>query len=188
MKNSKALTILFLISILSVNCLARSKHNKIIDAVVDKIEEKAVEAPRENEVCFSPVDRCDVKLAKFIEGAKKSLDIAIFDINEDQIVHQILVQSKKIPVRVIVDKRQSKGDHSSVGLLKKAGVNVRYGKQRSLMHSKFTIRDQSMIETGSFNYTFNATKNNNENQVYLATPEIVLRYKERFEEMWQEAR
>jgi mitochondrial cardiolipin hydrolase len=180
--------ILILIAfVFSMSADAKSLKNRIVATVKEIAEEKLIPAPKDNEVCFSPVERCDVKLSKFIESAEKSLDVAVYDINNDMVVHQILVKSKKIPVRVIVDRRQSKGQYSAVHLLKKAGVNLRYGKQRSIFHHKFTIVDGLRIQTGSFNYTFNATKNNNENQVYLATPEILSRFITRFDEMWIEA-
>src|SRR4051794_39177593 len=60
-----------------------------------------VSVPRDQEVCFSLVEPCDLKLIKFMQSARKSLDIAIYDINRDQLVHSILVISKKVPVRVI---------------------------------------------------------------------------------------
>jgi len=145
-------------------------------------------APRANEVCFSPDEGCDEKLAQFIASARNSLDIAVFDLTLDQIAHQILVQSRKIPVRVLVDRRQAKGKHSLVRLLIKGGVQVRLGYQRGIMHHKFAIVDGRAVETGSFNYTSGAARSNQENQVYLWTPEVVARYKNRFESSWREAR
>jgi phosphatidylserine/phosphatidylglycerophosphate/cardiolipin synthase-like enzyme len=53
------------------------------------------------------------------------------------------------------------------------------------MHNKFTIVDGKMLETGSFNYANHASQANNENQIYLVQPEILERYKKRFEEIWQ---
>ena len=101
-------------------------------------------------------------------------------------MHQLLVQAKKIPVRIIVDKRQAMGKHSLVSLLVKAGAKVRYGRQRGIMHDKFTVVDDKMIETGSFNYTHHATEANNENQVYLSAPSVVSKFHQRFEAMWKE--
>lgn len=140
--------------------------------------------PKNFEVCFSPEEPCDVKLAKFVQSAQKSLDIAVFDINLDKVVHEVLVASRKIPVRVLVDKRQAKGPHSLVALLVKAGASVRFGRQRGVMHNKFTIVDGKMIETGSFNYTNHAATSNSENQIYLSEPSVVERYKKRFEVIW----
>jgi phosphatidylserine/phosphatidylglycerophosphate/cardiolipin synthase-like enzyme len=145
-------------------------------------------APKDNEVCFSPVDPCDIKLVKFIESAQKSVDVAVYDINLDQVGHALLAKSLKIPVRIVVDTRQSKEKNSIVPMLIKAGANLRFGHQRGIMHNKFIVVDGKRLETGSFNFTNHASESNNENQVYLAAPEIVSRYARRFEEIFSEGK
>ncbi|MGZ3775108.1 MAG: phospholipase D-like domain-containing protein [Pseudobdellovibrionaceae bacterium] len=170
----------------SVSSVFARKHksNSVIKELFDEV---SIQAPVENEVCFSPDEHCDVKLYKFIQSAKTSIDVAIFDVTLDKFVHELLVAAQKIPVRIIVDKRQAEGKRSLVSTLIKAGANVRYGKQRGIMHDKFTILDGKMLETGSFNYTNHASAANQENQIYLSTPSVVERYKVRFERMWKEA-
>lgn len=153
-----------------------------------EIDLATVSAPEDQEVCFSPDEPCDLKLVKLVQSAKKSIDVAIFDINRDKLVHELLVASKKIPVRIVVDKRQSKGDHSLVGLLIKGGVQVRYGKQRGIMHNKFTLVDERMVQTGSFNYTNHASEANHENQVYLSNEKVVRKFKNCFEDLWANAK
>jgi phosphatidylserine/phosphatidylglycerophosphate/cardiolipin synthase-like enzyme len=142
-------------------------------------------APIDNEVCFSPDGPCDLKLVKFIQSAKKNLVVAIYDLTHPQLAHEIMVAAKKIPVRVLVDKRQSKGKHSLVSLLVKGGVDVRFGYQRGIMHNKFTVVDGNRLETGSYNYTNHATESNNENQIYLFNPAIAEKYAKRFEDIWE---
>lgn len=129
-----------------------------------------------------------MKLIKFIDSARESIDIAIYDINLDELVHRLLARKNEVTIRVLVDQRQSKGSHSLVPTLIKGGVQVRFGRQRGIMHHKFTIIDGKMVEAGSFNYTNHATQANNENQVYLANPEIVARYHSRFEEIWSKGK
>lgn len=143
------------------------------------------------EVCFSPNDACDQKLLSFVESATSSIDIAIYDINLDELVHALLKKATKIPVRIIVDRRQSKGTHSLVPTLlsakdKVAGLKLelKYGHQRGIMHNKFTIVDGKEIETGSFNYTNHATKANNENQIYTDDQQVVTKYVRQFESIW----
>lgn len=145
-------------------------------------------APKDNETCFSPNEGCDQKLWKFIQSATKSLDVAVYDITHEKIVHEIAVASKRVPTRVIVDRRQSKEPRSLVSTLIKAGVEVRFGKQRGIMHHKFTLVDGVRLETGSFNYSHGATFKNQENQLYLSEKSIVESYKKRFEFMWQEGK
>lgn len=145
----------------------------------------AAEGAKDPETCFSPDESCDAKLVNFVGGAKQSIDMAIYDINLDQLVHQLAVQSKKLKVRIVVDRRQSKGSHSLVSTLIKAGVEVRYGHQKGIMHNKFVIIDGKNLELGSFNYTNHATKANQENQLYLFSAPVVARYQERFEKIWE---
>lgn len=142
--------------------------------------------PEADEVCFSPEGQCDAKLARLIESAKSSIEVAVYDINLDHLVHLLLVQAKKIRVRILADRRQSKGPKSLVPLLIKAGAEVRYGKQRGIMHHKFAIIDRTMLATGSFNFTNGGANLNQENQLYLSNPKIVSRYRERFERSWSE--
>lgn len=180
--------IFIIISVAFVRGTSLLARETLAEKAGHAIQAALVTAPKDGEVCFSPDEPCDIKLLKFLESAQKSIDIAIYDINLDSLAHQILVLSKKIPVRVVVDKRQTKERNSVVPMLLKAGANVRYGHQRGIMHNKFVIVDGRMIETGSFNYTNHAARANNENQVYLATPTIVTRYQKRFEEIWADAK
>ncbi len=168
--------------------VARRSRIRSAGVVKELIEEAVVAAPKDREVCFSPGSRCDLKLIRFIESAKTSIDMAIFDINLDQLVHVLIQKSHQIPVRVLVDSRQSKEKSSLVQTLVKGGIEVRLGTQRGLMHDKFSIVDGKRIETGSFNYTNHATRANQENQIYLGDQEIVDQYRSRFNESWAEGR
>jgi phosphatidylserine/phosphatidylglycerophosphate/cardiolipin synthase-like enzyme len=182
-----ALLIAALLLPVSVEARRKKKGESFLDAVEQKVDEALVAAPKDEEACFSPDEPCDIKLLKFIDGARKSLDIAIYDINLDELVHHLLVKARSIPVRVVVDRKQAKGEHSLVPTLIKGGVQVRYGHQRGIMHNKFVIVDGERLELGSFNYTHHAAQANQENQVYLFKPGIVERYKKRFEKIWESA-
>jgi phosphatidylserine/phosphatidylglycerophosphate/cardiolipin synthase-like enzyme len=179
--------VLTLIILTSPSAEAKSKKHPLINTLSKIVNTALVQPPRDLEVCFSPEEPCAIKLTKFIESAQKSLDIAIYDITLDQLAHQIILKSKKIPVRIIADRRQAKGNHSLVPLLIKAGVNLRLGHQRGIFHNKFSIVDSINLETGSFNYTNHASTSNNENQIYLSNPTILNRYKDRFEKLWYAA-
>lgn len=138
----------------------------------------------ETSACFSPEENCAEKLSNFISEAKKSVDVAIYDINEEKIVNQITVQAKKIHVRVVCDERQSKGKHSAIKTLIKEGVPIRYGMQKGIMHDKFLIVDGLKMETGSFNYTHHASMSNRENQIYTDDMPIIKKYTQTFEKIW----
>src|SRR4051812_11129896 len=87
MKVFNTYLILYLIIIFysSLSSALESVHPTII-------ETSSIMTPVADEACFAPNEPCDVKLIKFVESAKISLDIAIFDINLESLVHAILLQ------------------------------------------------------------------------------------------------
>jgi phosphatidylserine/phosphatidylglycerophosphate/cardiolipin synthase-like enzyme len=136
-------------------------------------------------VCFSPDGHCDKTLVSFIKSASSSLDIAIYSLTLPSIVDAIVAAQKNgIKVRVLVDYSQNQGQSSLVSMLEDAGIPVRYGSQKGIMHNKFTIVDNSKLETGSFNYSRNAATENAENQIYLTTPNVVNAYVCEFNKIW----
>lgn len=138
----------------------------------------------EEETCFSPEEECAEKLVQFLSSAKKSLDVAIYSINLEGVVDTLISMSRKIPVRVVCDKVQAHGAKSKVLYLLENGVSIRYGKQKGIMHHKFAIVDNELLETGSFNYTNRASTSNQENQIYLSKGSTVQRFVDRFEAIW----
>ncbi len=141
-----------------------------------------------DEVCFSPQEECAEKLVNFLDGAETSIDLAIFDINLESIVQKLIEKSKTITVRILCDKRQAAGPRSRVRELLERGVDVRYGKQKGIMHHKFVVVDAERMETGSFNFTNHANIANQENMLFLYSAELVTSYVDQFEKIWSTAR
>ncbi len=140
------------------------------------------------ETCFSPVERCDLKLIALLQTATKNLDIAIYSITHPQIVAAIVAaKNRGVKVRMVVDRQQSTGTSSLVSLLKSSGISLRVGNAQGIMHDKFSIVDKRTLETGSFNYTNNASESNAENQIYLNDPSTILKFEVIFTALWSSA-
>lgn len=56
------------------------------------------------------------------------------------------------------------------------------------MHDKFTIFDERLVATGSYNWTQSAEVANYENLVVLDDPDVVARFLREFQWLWREAR
>lgn len=134
--------------------------------------------------CFSPHENCQVKLIEFIRSAQSSIDVAIFSITNVQIVKELVQQSKKITVRMVIDKSQSIQKNSLALSLFASGISMKFGSQQGIMHNKFMIIDHQKIETGSFNYSEGAVHRNRENQIYLEDKNLSSRFSQEFEELW----
>jgi len=69
-------------------------------------------------------------------------------------------------------------------------VRLSNGKdgQKGVMHNKFVVLDGKLVETGSFNWTFNGELNNYENAVFLDAPDDAAAWAAYFERIWSQGR
>ena len=104
MHHSKLLALALLTLAAPAFARSHTKAKKLGNLIIDEVELATVTAPKDNEICFSPDEPCHYKLKKFIESATKTLDVAIYDLNEDSIVHAILVKSKQIKRKPLTSK------------------------------------------------------------------------------------
>ncbi len=54
------------------------------------------------------------------------------------------------------------------------------------MHDKFAVIDESVVLTGSFNWTTQAVKNNQENILFIQNNELAIKFLQEFEKLWKE--
>jgi len=140
---------------------------------------------RNFDVCFSPGQNCDQKLINLINYSKKTLDIAIYSITLPGIVGAIeSAANRGVAVRMVVDDMQARGNHSLVQDLIDKKIPLKIGAVSGIMHDKYTLVDGALLETGSFNYTSNATGANAENQIYLQDSRVIAAYQANFEDLW----
>ena len=136
---------------------------------------------------FTPSLECEREIIKSILKTKHTLDIAIYSITNEQIVEAIIeANNRGVKVRILTDYVQAKGKHSKALYLKQSGVKIRLNSKHKIEHNKFAIFDKKIVETGSYNYTHNATKNNSENCTFLKQKTDIQKYQRRFNWLWKE--
>lgn len=131
----------------------------------------------------------DVQLVNLINSAKSTCDISIYSLTKPNIVDAIVKAKKRgVIVRVISDKTQSKGKSQKVALdtLKIVKIPVKINKHSGLMHMKDVIIDNSIVTTGSFNYSKAAAENNDEVFVIIKEKKIAEDFHNEFEKMWND--
>jgi hypothetical protein len=76
-------SIIFFLCVTGGLAEARSKADRLAERAAKVVANTLADPPVANETCFSPAGPCEVKLVKFIRSAKKTVDVAVFDINLD---------------------------------------------------------------------------------------------------------
>ena len=128
-------------------------------------------------------------LTRFIDSAKKSLDVAIYDLRDQRIVDALKNQNHKgTKLRIVYDAGKqrtggSMGDPKPGGtdaLLKQAGLDKVstpiHETSGNLMHDKFIIRDGQSLWTGSANFTKGGLELQDNNCLAIDSPAIVSAY------------
>ncbi|WP_456454799.1 phospholipase D family nuclease [Thermovibrio sp.] len=138
---------------------------------------------------FSPRGGCTDAIVKEIRKAEKSIDVAIYSFTSKKIAKALIEAHKRgVKVRVIIDYGNGKSRYCVGPLLEKEGIEVRYkkGSGGGLMHNKYAIYDGKSVSTGSFNWTANAEKRNDENLIVIENNRELARvYEENFKKLWK---
>ena len=133
----------------------------------------------------NPADTTDIahSCAGYIDGAKQTLDVAGFEINNKLIVKSLLAAKQRgVVVRVVTDTDYV----DETGDLSAAGIPVVQDHRSALMHNKFIVIDGAAVWMGSMNFTENCAYRNNNNGVYLAVPQLAANYATKFRWMHEQ--
>lgn len=149
------------------------------------ILENADNTPLRNEVYFSPGNDCRNAILKELRMATKSAFICVFTISDDLISQEILNCKKRgISIKVITDNDKSFDCGSDIEDLANQGVPVKMDTSPNHMHHKFAIIDESVLITGSYNWTRSAYERNQENILITNSEDAIGNYMREFNRLW----
>lgn len=99
----------------------------------------------------------------------------------------INAHQRGVSVLVLVDKSQMKGAHSLVNMLIEAGITVKREKCKGLAHNKVIIIDNTILITGSYNFTKGAESRNAENLLILKQRTLLKKYMQDWQIAWKKS-
>lgn len=149
------------------------------------------------QVYFSPQDNLSDRLVRLINEETESIQTAIYCFTHREIAKALIAAKKRgVEVEVIVDPFSVKA-RTPIASLANAGITVLVwsppivttssGKvlRSPLMHDKFCIFGNKKVWSGSFNFTYEATRSNAENALILDEPEVIASFQKHFEGLKQ---
>lgn len=126
-------------------------------------------------------------LIEVINSARTSLDIAIYELDLEPVAKAILAaRDRGVAVRLVTDSDELEILEPLIRL-QKAKVPIVGDERGPLMHNKFAVIDGQAVWTGSWNFTPNDTFRNNNNALYLRSPQLAQNFQVEFEEMFSAA-
>jgi len=147
------------------------------------------------EVHFSPNGGVQQAVAKRIDEAQESIDVAMYAFTNRELAWALVkAQQKGIDVRVLLDgKFSSSCKYCKKRFLCRRNVEVRLYRSPlkgegagGIMHHKFAIVDHRILILGSYNWTASAERRNCENLLIITQfPELIETFQKEFDRLWQ---
>jgi mitochondrial cardiolipin hydrolase len=155
-----------------------------LERVNKSIQPQNQHAGIRSEAHFSPGNDCRNRIISLLRGARKSVDICVFTISDNEITQSILkAHQRGVDVAIISDNDKANDTGSDIHFLMDKGVKVLLDQSPYHMHHKFALFDKRILLNGSFNWTLSATQVNQENILVTTDPELVSKYSEQFEKL-----
>lgn len=133
----------------------------------------------------------DVHLVDLMNQATKTIDVADYDFNLNDVAMAMAQASKRgVLVRMVTDTDTYTSTNTNVraalAILKQANIPIVDDQREAIMHDKFTIVDGEWVSTGSWNYTDSDTYHLNNNMIVIHSSELAANYSNEFNKMFVE--
>ena len=140
---------------------------------------------------LSKTERSPLKeIIETIQNAEKTIDVAIFLFSNQNIAAELIQASKRgVKVRVFTDREQLKSFEAQIKNIKELtdnGVAVRTNTHDGTMHIKMLISDRMHALVGSYNFTYNAERKNDEILLRVDDERMGRQLSSVFEDLWQD--
>lgn len=136
------------------------------------------------DVYFSPRGGATEAIMLEISKAQKTIQVQAYSFTSTPIAKALLEALKRgVKVEAVLDKSQKSAKYTSATFLLNAGIPVYIDDKHAIAHNKIIIIDQSILITGSFNFTKSAEEKNAENLLMIkGNQPLVDKYLKNYEE------
>lgn len=140
------------------------------------------------QVYFSPEDDVLDRIIPIVAGAQSNIRFLAFSFTDYPLAKTMIDRyAAGVDVAGVYEKTGSETEGAELRTFWCAHVPVRQDGNPRFLHDKLIIVDNRIVITGSFNFSNNATDNNDENVIIIDNPEIAALYMEEFGRVWSVA-
>ena len=142
------------------------------------------------EVGFSPEGSAQQLVINVINSAQRSIRMMAYSFTSPEVMKALLSAKKRgVDIQIVVDERgnRSKSSLAAMNLVANAGIALRTDDRYKIQHDKVIIVDGVTTETGSFNFTRSAARNNSENAVVIHDdPALATTFTQHWQSRWEQ--
>ena len=140
------------------------------------------------QVIFSPEDGAVSYLVAMLNDAQVSIRFLAFSFTDYPMAQAMVTRAQNgVDVQGVFETFGSNSPRSELKTLWCAGLPVRQDGNDSFLHDKVIIIDNSIVVTGSLNFSSSADEDNEENVIIIDNPGIAALYLEEYQKNWDMA-
>lgn len=140
------------------------------------------------QVLFSAEDDAVDNLIALVNDARTSIRFLAFSFTDYPLAQAMIARAQSgVDVQGVFETFGSNGLRSELRTLWCAGLPVRQDGNSSFLHHKVIVIDNSIVVTGSLNFSSSADEDNEENVVILDNAEIAALYLQEYQKVWDQA-
>jgi len=141
------------------------------------------------QVWFASEDDVLTPIVNVIRSARRSIRFMAFSFTQEEIGAAIKeAAARGVKVEGVFERTGSETASSEMPKMFCAGLAVRQDGNPSTMHHKVFIIDDQTVITGSFNFSANAIRTNDENLLILTDRDFARAFNEEFDRVWAQGR
>ena len=164
----------------------QTKINFIIILIFSLLFTFSLNALTETKVYFSLYDNPESIIIKNIDDAKEFINIAMYTFTDREIAQAIIrARDRGVDIKIYLDRSQVNAKYSKSRYFVNNGIEgIRISSNNYIMHNKFAVIDNKIVITGSYNWAASAGERNDENLLLIDDKNIVKKYQNQFNNLW----
>jgi phosphatidylserine/phosphatidylglycerophosphate/cardiolipin synthase-like enzyme len=136
-------------------------------------------------VYFTPPAGAAQAIVKTIDASHSEVLVQAYGFTHNAIAQAIIrAHQRGVKVSVLLDQKSDHTNRYVVDLFNNGQITMLQDGKHAIAHNKVMLIDESIVITGSFNFTNSAETRNAENFLILKSPLLANRYKEEWLKHW----
>jgi phosphatidylserine/phosphatidylglycerophosphate/cardiolipin synthase-like enzyme len=136
-------------------------------------------------VYFAPSPHAAQSIVQAVQGSEREVLVEAYGFTHNGIAQALLrAHQRGVVVRVLMDAKSAVTNRYVIDALRQEKVHLRLDDKHAIAHNKVMVIDESVVITGSFNFTNSAANRNAENVLILKSPDLAQRYKADWLKHW----
>ena len=136
-------------------------------------------------VYFTPPANAAAAIVKAIDASEREVLVQAYGFTHNGIAQALVrAHQRGVSVRVLLDQKSDTSNRYVIAVLNDAQIQLREDGKHAIAHNKVMVIDQTIVITGSFNFTNSAATRNAENFLVLKSPDLADQYRAQWHNHW----